>query len=156
MYTSFCLFSGLKLLSTITNQRKYDLRIDFSGLNGTSWHIKFCNFKVGSEFNNYKMTLGSSQRSRNTPKMGVSFLALSKITFFDAIFWILRLRRNIYFIATRSQIIFLYFLYDKWSEISDKIIRVIYTSDLFLDIWVRYFFFIKGQLLRIKWITSKV
>ena len=144
MYTSFCLFSGLKLLSTITNQRQYDLRIDFSGINGMSWHIKYCNFKVGSEYNNYTLTLGhGGTQSRNARKcwfyepkwlshrpyvfnlyMGVSFLALSKITFLAAIFWNLMWRENIYVIAIRSQIIFLYFWYDKWSGISDKIIRV--------------------------------
>ncbi|KAJ8023577.1 Ryncolin-4 [Holothuria leucospilota] len=47
---------GNEKLSLITNQKKYELRIDFSYLDGSSYHATYKEFRITDEFSNYALT----------------------------------------------------------------------------------------------------
>ena len=47
---------GNEKLSFLTNQKKYELRIDVTNSNGSSFFVSYNMFRISDEFSSYKLT----------------------------------------------------------------------------------------------------
>ena len=58
---------GLLAIHCLTNQGQWELRIDYTFLNGMNGYLSYSNFRVGSAAEKYKLTISGYHGSTNDP-----------------------------------------------------------------------------------------